>query len=202
MDFSIIYQLRTKRFWWLDVILYFAVAVLVATIFCYFIFSIKVGFEEKAIQDISDKLLQVGTQDQKAQEKEVLNYIKKINDFNSIFSNHQFASNIFAYMQQQTMPYIWFKQFSLDQKNASVQLTGEADNMDNLSRQVANFETNPYVKKVGTLSSTAGTNTKLSFNVNLSLDSKIFRYVADTTGISTTTSNSVASPVTPPSNNK
>ena len=38
MDLSAIFQIRTKKFWWMDVIFYFVISLLVATVFCYGIF--------------------------------------------------------------------------------------------------------------------------------------------------------------------
>jgi hypothetical protein len=177
MDFSIIFQLRNKRFWWMDVALYFVIAVLIATGFCYLLFMVQIGIQQQELKVADENLKGVGTQDQKDQEKVVIDYRKKINDFNNLFKNHSFGSHVFDFMQDQTLPYIYFKRFSLDQKSSSVQLTGETDNMDNLSRQVANFEKNENVKKVGQLSSTIGTSGKIEFNVNLILDSKIFKYI-------------------------
>lgn len=177
MDFSIIFQLRSKRFWWMDVILYFVIAVLIATGFCYLLFMLQIGIQQQELKVATENLKNVGTQDQKDQEKSVIGYRKKINDFNNFFKNHSFGSHIFDFMQDQTLPYIWFKKFSLDQKNSAIQLSGEVDNMDNLSRQVANFEKNENVKKVALLSSTVGTTGKIDFNINLILDSKIFKYI-------------------------
>lgn len=183
MDFSILNQLnqlKSKKFWWLDVILYFVISLLIATIFCYIIFSIKSSLQQEEIKKVTANLEKVGTVEQKEQEKEVLSYRKKIADFNTIFKSHQFASNIFAFMQAQTMPYIWFEQFALEQKTGSVQLSGEADNMDELSRQVQNLEKNEYVVKLSGLNSTISPNSKVKFNFSLLLDQKIFNYISDT----------------------
>lgn len=163
----------------MDVIFYLCVSSLIACVFCYIIFSVRISLLEGQIKDATEELKKVGTQEQKAQETTVLNYIRKINDFNNLFKNHRFASNAFAFMQNQTMPYIWFKQFNLDQKGSSIQLSGQADNMDNYSRQVANFEKNEYVKKVAMLSSTIATDGKVNFSTSLSLDPKIFTYLKD-----------------------
>ena len=70
-------------------------------------------------------------------------------------------------MQAETMPNIWFKQFSLDAKNASVQLSGEADSMDSFSRQVSVFEKNEYIKSLGNLSSSLGQAAKINFNIRI-----------------------------------
>lgn len=163
----------------MDVIFYLCVSSLIACVFCYFIFSLRISLLQGQISDAAEELKKVGSQEQKAQEAAVLGYIKKINDFNNLFKNHRFASNSFAFMQNQTMPYIWFKQFNLDQKGSTIQLSGQADNMDNYSRQVANFEKNEYVKKVAMLSSTIAADGKVNFNTSLSLDPKIFTYLKD-----------------------
>jgi hypothetical protein len=181
MDFSVIFQLRTKKFWWMDVIFYFVISLLVATILCYIIFLTKNFFQRQDIQIEIEKLQTVGTYQQKEYEKTVINYRNKINDFSVIFKNHQFASNVFAFLQIQTMPNIWFKQFSLDQKNGAVQLSGEAEDLDGLSRQIKVFENEDnkkYVKNVGTLNSTLGQSARIEFNVNLALDQSIFSYLA------------------------
>ncbi|MGA2418061.1 MAG: DUF5018 domain-containing protein [Candidatus Staskawiczbacteria bacterium] len=197
MDFSVIFQLRQKKFWWMDVIFYFAVSLLVATVLCYLIFLTKNSFQRQDIQKETVALHTVGTDQQKAQEKDVINYRNKINDFTALFQNHEFASNAFAFMQTQTMPNIWFKQFTLDEKNSVVQLSGEADNMDAFSRQVATFEKNQYVKSVGTLNSSLGQSTKIEFNIDLALDQNIFNYIADMAQVL----EPAVSPATTPANN-
>src|SRR3989339_49813 len=183
MDFSVIFQLRTKKFWWMDVISYFVISLLIAAVFCYIIFLIKNNFQRAEIKKETAALETVGTPQQKEYEKEVVSYENKIGDFTILFKNHEFASNVLAFMQIQTMPNIWFKQFSLDEKNNAVQLSGESENMDALSRQVAVFEKNKYIKSVGSLSSSLGDSARVSFNLNLALDQNIFSYLSDMAGV-------------------
>jgi hypothetical protein len=176
VDWSIIFQLRNKKFWWVDVIFYFAISLLVATIFCYAIFIIKNGMLEKSIKDAEKKLQEVGTAQQKGYEKEVIMYQRKINDFNQLIANHGFASNAFAFMEQETRPNVWFKQFSLSEKSGSIGISGEADDMEAFARQTAVFEKNDYVTNIGGLSSTIGQSARVQFNFNLTLSPKIFDY--------------------------
>ena len=136
-------------------------------------------FREQDIKIETADLQTVGTDQQKQQETEVINYQKKIKDFTNLLKNHEFASNVFAFMQAQTMPNIWFNQFSLDEKNNAVQLSGESDNMDAFSRQVAVFEKNKYVKNIGTFNSSLGESARIEFNMNLMLDQNIFNYLSD-----------------------
>ncbi len=179
MDLRAIFQLREKRFWWMDVIYYFAISLLIAGVFCYIAFLVKNNLQEKEIQKISDNLENIGTGDQKNQEKQVLDYKSKIADFAELFENHEFASNVLAFMQRQTMPNIWFKQFSLDKKGNGVKLSGESDNMDAFSRQISSFEDNEYVNSVSSLSSSIGVSSRIDFSINLGLDEKIFSYISD-----------------------
>lgn len=186
MDFSVIFQLRTKKFWWMDVIFYFVISLLVAAMFCWVIFLTKNNFIRNDIKIEDASLQTVGTLSQKEHEKEVINYQGKISDFADLLKNHQFASNVFVFVQAQTMPNIWFKQFGLDQKNAAVQLSGEADNMDAFSRQVAAFEGNEYVKNIGTLNTSSGNSARTEFNIALALGQDIFNYIANVSPASQT----------------
>lgn len=178
MDFNTILQLRTKRFWWVDVIYYFAISLLIATVLCYALFLVKNSMQRQEIEEVSAKLEAVGTQDQKDQEAEVIKYQKKIKDFTELFLNHEFASNVFAFIQKQTMSNVWFKQFSLDRKNRKVQLSGESDSMESLSRQIKIFEKSEYVASLSGLSSTLGDLAKTQFNFSLQLKPEIFSFLA------------------------
>ena len=203
MDFSVIFQLRTKKFWWMDVIFYFVISSLIATVLCYLIFLFKDGMISNQINDASSQLQTVGTLQQKEHEAEVLTYQKKIGDFSVLLKNHEFASNVFAFMQAQTLPNIWFSQFSLDEKNTAVQLSGEADDVDSFSRQVAALEGNKYVKSMGSLNSSLGQAAKLDISIGLVLKPTIFDYLpdiapaSDTTLTTDTTSTTPQSPAIP-----
>ncbi len=200
MDLEAIFQIRTKKFWWMDVILYFSVSVFVAAIFCWLIFWAKNGIQQSQINDWKDKLQTVGTDAQKEQEKTVLDYQRKIDDFNKLFNNHQFASYAFAFMQAETMQNVWFKQFSLDRSSSQVQLTGESDDFDSLAHQVATFEQNKYVKNFGNLTSSKDASTaKVQFNFSLSLDSALFKDSSFAAALQPATSSEVSTqPAQPP----
>jgi hypothetical protein len=163
------------------------ISLLVATAFCYLVFLLENDIQRKAIQEQEQKLLTVGTELQKDQEKVVVEYRSKINDFTKLIENHEFASNVFAFMQAQTMPNVWFQNFSLDAKGSSVQLTGEANDLDALSRQVASLEKNKYIKNLGTVSSLLGESARVQFNLSLALQKNIFSYIADNNSLTETT---------------
>ena len=176
----------------MDVIFYFVVSLLVATVFCYLVFMFKNGMIKDQISKESAKMESVGTQDQKNRETNVMGYQQKIGDFTVLLKNHEFASNVFAFMQAQTMPNIWFSQFSLDEKNSAIQLNGESDNLDAFSRQVAVLEKNKYVKSITSFNSSLGEAARTEFNIGLVLDDSIFGYLPNISA-DTTTNQPIAS---------
>lgn len=182
MDFSVIFQLRTKKYWWMDVIFYFVISLLIATALCYLIFLIKNSFIREDIKKEIAALQTVGTNQQREYEQSVVSYQNKISDFTDLLKNYEFASNVFAFVQAQTRSNVWFKQFILDRKNNTVQLSGESDDMDTFSRQIATFENEDnkkYVKSVATLNSLLGQSARIDFNINLVLDKNIFSYLSN-----------------------
>lgn len=160
----------------MDVIFYFVVSLLVSTVFCYLILLTKNNIQRQEMENDQAALQTVGTQQQKDQEKEVINYQRKINDFSNLLKNHEFASNAFIFVEKQTVPNIWFKQFSLEESKRSIQLSGEAEDMDSYSRQIAILEKNKTVKSIGALNSSLGQEGKVAFNLDVILSDEIFNY--------------------------
>ncbi len=177
MNFGIIYKLRDKRNWWVDVVFYFVISLLVALVICAFIFSIKTSFQEKAIKDFNKKLAEVGNEQQKEAEKQVFTYQKKINDFAQLLGNHKSALNIFSFFEQYTLPNVWFSKFGMDEKQSEVMLSGESEDMKSLSKQISAFEAQDSVKKIDLLNSSVSSSGRVNFNLNLSLDPKLFAFV-------------------------
>ncbi len=153
---------------------YFALSLLAAAVLCYFIFSAKVAIQKKDIKELDAALESVGTNQQKEFEKTVFDYQRKINDFTALLKNHQFVSTIFSFMERQTFFNIWFDKFTLNKRDGDVDMSGEADNMAALARQVSAFEKNEYIKKITVLSSKIGGSGMVDFNLNVLMDPKIF----------------------------
>ncbi len=177
MDFSIFYQLRTKKIWWVDVVFYFVISLLVSTVLCYLIFILKIYLQQQELKNLDQAILTVGTDAQKDQEKTVFSYQKKINDYARLLDKHKFASNVFGFLEKNTLPNVWFSRFSLPTLQNQLDLAGEAESLDGLSRQTAAFEKNEFVKKVNLLGSNIGEQGKVNFNLSLVLNPKIYNYI-------------------------
>ncbi|MBU2539788.1 hypothetical protein KJ786_01340 [Patescibacteria group bacterium] len=174
MDFGIIYQLKTKKYWWLDTILYFVIALFLSTIFCFFIFTIKISFEKEKSKDFDSKLINVGTAQQKDMEKQVIEYQKKIGNFVSILDYHKIPTNVFNMLKESTLTNVWFNNFSINTEASEVLISGETDDIPSLSRQIDVLESKEFVKEVSNLNFNLTETGKISFNFGLLLDPKIF----------------------------
>ena len=172
---------KNGKSWWKDLVFYCAIALLIASLFSYGIFYYKAHLLNQKVGELDDKIAVYGTKEQKDYEKEVLDYKKKIDDFSTIIASHKISSNVFSFMEASTLPEVWFLSFDMSQPTNEIRLLGETDSMETLSRQVQIFEKNrDYVKNITVLNTQLGSLGKVTFNLNLSLEPKIFDYVSKT----------------------
>ena len=152
---------------------------LIAVVFCYVIFIIKNNIQRNQIKEEEVKIEEIASEQQKEDEEEVILYKKKIGDFAGLLENHEFLSHAFIFMEDHTRPDVWFKNINVDEANRKLLVTGETDNMEALSRQVAIFEKNEYVGKIDLLNSTLSDFSGINFNLSLILKPEIFSYMPE-----------------------
>lgn len=177
--FSIFSKLRDNKLWWVDVVFYFIISSLIATIFCYLIFVAKIYFQKEKIKDFDVSLATVGTDEQKEMEVQIFKDREKIKDYAPLIEGHRISSNIFVFLEQNTLPGVWFSRFGIGGKGADITLSGEAESAEVFSRQVSIFEDSEYLTKITVLGSTLGEANRTNFNLVLSLDPKIFFFVQE-----------------------
>ena len=179
MNFRAIFQLKDKKFWWVDIVFYFVISMLIAVVFCYAIFIIKNNIQRNQIKEEEVKIEAIASEQQKVDEEEVILYKKKIGDFADLLENHEFLSQAFIFMENHTRPDVWFKNMNIDKTNRKLLVAGETDSMEALSRQVAVFEKDGYVEKIDLLNSTLSDSARINFNLSLILNPEIFSYVPE-----------------------
>ncbi|MSU60540.1 MAG: hypothetical protein EXS52_01330 [Candidatus Staskawiczbacteria bacterium] len=177
MDLSLFQRLK-NRFVWTDAIFYSFLAVLITIAASYLIFEYKSHLLREKIKEVDAKIAVYGTEEQKDHEKEVFGYRKNIDNFATLLSNHKIASNVFVFIEQHTLANVWFSSFDMSEITNEIRLSGEAENMEALSRQGELFEKNEeFVKTISVLNSQSQASGRVKFILNISLDSKIFNYV-------------------------
>src|SRR3989344_4039191 len=194
MDFSLFYQLRNSKSRWIDYVFYFTCFLLVAAVFCYSIFTFKVYFQKQKVNELDKKILIYSTEQHRESEKKIIDYKKKIDDFTMIINNHRISLNVFSFIEQNTLPNVWFSSFNVSEIRNEINLAGESENMEALSSQVKIFEgSKDYVKSIGVLNFQVVDQGKIRFTVKLSLDPKIFAYSEFFIGLSSPPGNIINS---------
>lgn len=187
-------NLLKNKYWLVNSLFYFALASLIVVVFSYLIFTFKVYLQSQKINEMDKIIAAYGTDEQRSYEKKVFDYKRKIDDFAVILKNHKISSNIFIFIEERTLPKIWFSQFEtldLSEPESEINLSGEAENTEVLSRQIQVLEkSKDYIKSVSIASYQVGPAREVKFVLNLSLEPKIFNYVNSSLPVSTNTTES------------
>ena len=174
MDLNSISKFTKEKSLFSDIVFYVAISLLVSSILCYFIFVIKISSQKERVKVLEDSMLQIGTAEQKEKEAIIFKYQKKIADYTKFLNNHKSTSNVFAFLESQTLPEVWFSRINLSERENKIILTGESGNMDILSRQISTFEKNEFVKKISILNSSVWDSGKIKFSITVDLDPILF----------------------------
>ncbi|HLD70745.1 MAG TPA: hypothetical protein VI937_02595 [Negativicutes bacterium] len=174
---------------WLKVAFWVAVVLLVGAVFCYGMFWLKAHLLNQALAEVDSQALRYGTQAEKDAEKNVLTTQKQINDFAVVLNSQKITSNVFTFIEQKTLPNVWFSNFNLSQSSSELRLSGEAEDMATLSQQFKVFEdSNDHIKNISVFNSQISSTGRVSFLMNITVLPKIFEYMAP------------AQPAAPPTN--
>src|SRR3989344_4906122 len=94
-----------------------------------------------------------------------------------------------SFIEQKTLPNVWFSNFNLSQSSSELRLSGEAEDMATLSQQFKVFEdSNDHIKNISVFNSQISSTGRVSFLMNITVLPKIFEYMAP------------AQPAAPPTN--
>ena len=177
MDTKLPYQSSERETTWSDVVFYLMASLLMVAVFTHTIFSVKLYFQNQKLAEINQKIALYGTNANKEQEKKIINYKKSSDDFSALLKNHTVASGIFQVIEKSTLPDVSFFGIDMSEPMHEVRLSGQAKNMEILSRQIQLFENNAdYLENINVIDSKVDTTGKISFVLNLSLNPKIFAY--------------------------
>ena len=95
VDFQQIHQTKTTASFWIDFLFYFVCYLLAVAVICFAIFSLKAYFLHQNINDLDQKIAAAGTSTQKQEEKDLITYKKRVEDFTSLINGHTISLNIF-----------------------------------------------------------------------------------------------------------
>lgn len=179
MPFNLFDKFKEKESLVVDYSFVISLALLILIIFSYSMLAFKVYLQKIEILTIENNIASYTTDREKEYDKKYSDYRKKIQDYTTIISQHKISSNVFAFIEEKTLSEIWFSKFDLTTNANEIKLSGEAESVEILSRQIQAFERSEYVKRVSVLDSRIGEMGKSLFILNISLDPKIFSYTSN-----------------------
>lgn len=161
----------------IDYLFYFATILLAATVFSYLIFDFKVQLQNKKIQQIEIASLSLSNRNSQADNKKVIDYKKKIDDFASVIDSRKITSNTFSFIEKNTLKNVWFSDFSMQQNTNGLILSGQSKDAKTLSNQIGIFESNKdYVLDISVLNTNIDEEGKINFVLNIILNPSVFNY--------------------------
>lgn len=159
---------------WQNILFYFSISLLIASVCSYFVLNHFIKKAETHLADFEETLIKK-TPAEEALETEVLEHQKKIKDFAQLIDQHLYSSKFFDFFQKLCHPRIWFSQVSLNPPDNQVAVSGEADNFVTIGQQMLIFEQESLIKEVNLSQLSIGERGNVTFTLSLSLDPEVFK---------------------------
>ncbi len=177
MAFHVFSEQKDNGSLWINIILFFACALLAVAVVCYGVFTFKTYLYSGQINALDIEIAGFAGPEDKIVERKALEYKKQLDDYYAVVNNHKISSNLLDFLEQKTVSAVWFSSLVALQTDNEVDLSGQAQTMDALSRQVSIFEqSTDYVNSIMVLSSDRLVNGTVKFLLKLSLNPKVFMY--------------------------
>lgn len=184
MAIEIIPKEKTKKISWQNIVAGILIAIGVVLMASYFGLSFYQKKLNNKLADVTKKLER--TPSESSLEKEISVYQEKIRDFGSLLNAHQYTTNLFTFLEKLTHPRIWFSTFgfssdknvpdkNVPDKNVLVDISGQADNFEDLGRQALIFEKQEFIKNVKLSDVSVGREGKMEFEFQLTIDPQILK---------------------------
>jgi len=160
---------------WLNTLFYVSFALLFLSIIGYFILDNSIKSSQKNLDDLKETLVKNKTTEKVALEREIINYDRKIDNLSVLLSQHLVPSGIFELLQDSCLPQVYYSQFSLDAKQASLILSGTTQSFETLGQQFLVLKGSDWVEEVKLDKISISKEGKVTFDLSLSLNPSVLR---------------------------
>jgi len=160
---------------WYNLGFYIAAALLIVVVLGY---AILFYFENRALnnlQDLEERISQVGTQEEKNMEVEVLLAKKRISDFAELLQSHKKSSNFFTLLEETSHPKVWLTEVDLYPEKAEVLVSGKTLNFQTLGQQLFIFQDQESINQVELANLLIGEGGETEFSFYFYLDPQVFK---------------------------
>ncbi len=130
-----------------NILLYFAICLLLFSIGAHFALDYFVKKSEVILQDLEETLAREKTEEETILEKEVFGYERKVEDFLTLIGQHTYASKFFNFFENLCHPKVWFSKIDLDMIKHRLIVSGKADTFSILDQQLLIFQQEGLIKE-------------------------------------------------------
>jgi Tfp pilus assembly protein PilN len=124
------------------------------------------------LQNLEDRISEVGTKEEKIQETQLLLDKRRIEDFASLLSGRQKTSAVFKVIEEATLPDIWFTQVSISGSQAN--LTGQTPSFKTLGQQLLILREQSLIEKTTLSNLSINKEGAVDFNITVSFKEEVF----------------------------
>ncbi len=160
---------------WYKFAFYIALTLLIGVILSY---AALFYFESRAsttLMDLEDQISQVGGEEEKVLEREVITIKEQINTFSKIFPVHKKPSSFFTLLEENCHSKVWFTELELRPDEAEVSISGKTLNFQTLGQQFLIFQGENLIEEIALTSLAIGKEGDAEFVFRLSLNPEIFK---------------------------
>jgi hypothetical protein len=142
------------------------------SIFIYF--GLKFGYDmylEGQLSALDEKSEQLSAEVTEEEQSDFLSFYSQINNLESVLSSRYFGHNIFKFLENNTIPAVYYESVSYFNSNQSISLKGFASDMKRLVEQVSIFSKSEKVKEAIMNDVSIQNNNDVGFEISIKFNS-------------------------------
>jgi len=160
---------------WQSLILYFSIALVIASVLSYFYLDNIQKKSSAVLENMEQTLAKEITPEEKVTRGDVLNYQAKIKDFGILLNNHEMDSKFFNLLDASSHPKVQITELNLDLAKHQAVVTGLTDSFQTLGQQLIIFRNEKKFIGVSLPDILIGEAGKVKFSFLLDLSPDLFK---------------------------
>jgi len=124
---------------------------------------------EKQVADLDNQIKTYSQQIPPEEQTKLVSFYSQIANLQSILASHVISSQLFDWLEKNTVPTIYYSKLDLLSSSNQLNLSGYSKTVDDFSRQMILFQNDPLIERIAINSVTAGANNLWQFDITLFL---------------------------------
>lgn len=173
MAIEITSRARIRLPFWVIILGALTIILIIAFLVSYFYLVVSI---KKISQEIQEKepILSPLEENIRSKEGELAPLAKKIDNFAELLQKHEKPLNIFNFLEEVSLPAVWFSDFAFSSENGEVIVSGEADSFITLEQQILILKQEPFVKNLSVSEVSMGEGGEVIFTFLIAFNPQVF----------------------------